>query len=142
MVFKQASPEINRLVKLEKWKVGQTNDHYLYRAYYENGQLKEEGKKHKAFEIGLWTFYDKNGQRIAEGNFHEHIEAINIALLHKNVDISKRDKKKLKKLPQLRKFNGVPTGKWMYWNKEGKHTGTLLYNIENNEKLLVKIIYI
>lgn len=42
-----------------------------YRAYYENGQLEEEGEVFQGEEIGLWKYYNQEGKLISEGLYKD-----------------------------------------------------------------------
>lgn len=57
------------LKSITKTKEG--SDRVAWEAYYENGQLKEEGEKIGEKKIGSWIHYNQNGEKLAQGQYWE-----------------------------------------------------------------------
>ena len=49
--------------------LGFSQKKYFHKAYYKNGQLKEQGWIKKNQKNGYWKFYDQNGRLESEGRF-------------------------------------------------------------------------
>ncbi len=124
-------------IKSEKEKIGADKFHVVL--FYENGQKKEEGNMVGEYEVGLWRFWDKFGNKIAEGKFDKRAGVLNADLINGNIEISKRDARKLKKLYASRKAKGVKFGPWKYLGKKKKKYKEVRYSVKNDTTLFVKV---
>ena len=130
--------------KLIRWEKGYPNgfqhivqvkedDLTSHIVYYENGKIQEEGKYSGSIEVGWWTFRYTNGNKKAEGAFVEDLQDKK----YKNIT---KEEKWLNKLPVDKKFRGIKTGKWNYWNIKGQKIFIIEYSIKNG-KLVEKVKY-
>jgi len=126
-------------VKSEYERIDQDSDEIHVILFYENGQKKEEGNKNGLYEVGKWKFWDKSGNKIAEGDFEKEIKELMPGMINENIKISKRDARKLEKLCKMRKTEGVKVGTWKYLDKKKRNYKEVSYSIKDDSTLFVKV---
>ena len=82
---------------------------WIYRLFYENGQLEMQGKKISSYEVGKWQFWYQSGAKYAAGSFPD---------LPKSKEEIKPQY--FEELPQNYQFASPQCGKWTFWDHKGK----------------------
>ena len=95
----------------------------MIRNYYDNGVLKEEGKKSGSLKIGPWTYWKKNGEKYLMENYVEGKKDGSQITWHDNGEISTRHEYE----------KGLKNGTFVAWYENGnkKQTGTFINDSKN-----------
>jgi antitoxin component YwqK of YwqJK toxin-antitoxin module len=83
--------------------------------WYKNGQLRRKGCYRKGQISGKWIFYDENGSKIIEANYHKDILQGDYIAHYSNGRIKEKG----------RYSENKPTGKWAYYNESGQLTRSI-----------------
>jgi antitoxin component YwqK of YwqJK toxin-antitoxin module len=81
----------------------------LWRLWYENGQLSQEGNYLNGKAEGLWRLWHENGQLSLEGNYLNGKAEGLYRLWHENGQLSEEGNY----------LNGKVEGLWRFWNEKG-----------------------
>ncbi|KAA3640180.1 MAG: hypothetical protein DWQ02_02425 [Bacteroidetes bacterium] len=121
-------------LKIEFHRVDTLSNKLLYRSYFENGQIEQEGEMLSNREIGKWTFWYPNGVKKAEGMFLEDLDALRYS------GVTEIDPDVASKLPLKKIFKGIMVGDWLYWNKEGRKVAEIKSKIKQGE-VFKEVVY-
>ena len=121
-------------LKMEFHQVDSFSNKLLYRNYFENGQIEQEGEMLNNLEIGQWTFWYPNGVKKAEGMFLEDLDTLRYS------EVSEIDPDIASKLPLKKVFKGIMVGDWVYWNKEGRKVAQIKSDIKDG-KVIKEVVY-
>lgn len=119
---------------LKKEEISITSSKKHLKTYYQNGQLKEEGQLEGGVEVGKWTYYYSNGNKLAEGNFIEDHSVLPEGITFIKSKISED-------LPLKKITRGTKLGEWLYWNEDGKTFAIIDVQLKK-DKIIQQVVYL